>query len=166
MTESKLPEARDRAQAAVKADPNSAAAHYALGALQDQLRQRKEAIASFNEVLRLNPRAAAAQVYLSRLNLQEGTPDAAVTFAEGALANAPGNPEARASLVRGLIAKRDTARAEQELATLLKQFPNVGLVHALDGAVRLQKNDFAGRARVVREGAVAVRQLRRGAGGV
>jgi tetratricopeptide (TPR) repeat protein len=143
-SEQKFPDARDQAQAAVKADPNSAAAHYTLGVLQDQLRQRKEAIASFGEVLRLNPRAAAAQVYLSRLNLQEGTPDAAVTFAEGALTNAPGNPEARSSLIRGLIGKRDVARAEQEVATLLKQFPMVGLVHALDGAVRLLKNDTTG----------------------
>ena len=79
----------------MKANPNSVAAHYALGALQERLRQRKEAIASFNEVLRLNPRAAAAQVYLSRLTLQEGTADGAVTYAEGALANAPGNPEAQ-----------------------------------------------------------------------
>ena len=142
--ENKLVEARDRVQAAVKAEPNSAAAHYALGTLQDLLRQRKEAIASFSEVLRLNPRAAAAQVYLARLTLQEGTPDAAITFAEGALANAPGNPEARATLIRGLIARRDTARAEEQLATLMKEFPNVGLVHALDGAVRLQKSDQAG----------------------
>ena len=142
--EKKLPEARQRAEAAVKADPGSAAAHYALGTLQEQLRQRKEAIVSFSEVLRLNPRAAAAQVYLSRLNLQEGTPDAAVTYAESALANAPNNPEARASLIRGLVAKRDTARAEQEVATLVKQFPEVGLVYALQGAVRAQKNDVPG----------------------
>jgi tetratricopeptide (TPR) repeat protein len=142
--ENKLPEARDIAQAAVKANPNLAAAHYALGTLQDRLRQRKEAIASFSEVLRLNPRAAAAQLHLSRLTLQEGTADGAVTYAEGALANAPGNPEARASLIRGLLAKRETARAEQEVASLMKEFPNVGLVHALDGAVRQQKNDAPG----------------------
>jgi tetratricopeptide (TPR) repeat protein len=143
-SENKFPEARDSAQAAVKANPNSIAAHYALGTLQARLRQRKEAIASFSQVLQLNPRAAAAQLYLSRLTLQEGTPDGAVSYAEGALANAPGNPEARASLIRGLLAKRETARAEQEVATLLKEFPNVGLVHALDGAVRQQKNDASG----------------------
>jgi tetratricopeptide (TPR) repeat protein len=112
--------------------------------LQDQLRQRAEAIASFSEVIRLNPRAAAAQVYLSRLNLLAGTPDKAVSFAEGALSTAPGNPEARVSLVRGLVAKRDVARAEEEVNSLLKQFPMVGLVHALDGSVRLLKNDLAG----------------------
>jgi tetratricopeptide (TPR) repeat protein len=82
----------------VKADPNSTAAHFTLGVLQDLLRQRQEAVRSFSEVLRLNPRAIAAQVYLSRLSLAEGTPDKAVSFAEGALATAPGNPTARASL--------------------------------------------------------------------
>jgi tetratricopeptide (TPR) repeat protein len=154
-TEQKYAEARDLAQTAVKAEPNSAAAHFALGALQDQLRQRQEAIASFNEVVRLNPRAAAAQIYLSRLNLVEGTPDNAVSFAEGALANSPGNPEARASLIRGLIVKQDAARAEQEVATLLKQYPMVSLVHSLNGSVRLLKKDFAG-ARASYERALAL----------
>lgn len=154
-TENKLPEARDRAQDAVKAEPNLAAAHFALGMLQTLTRQRKEAIASFGEVLRLNPRATVAQVYLSRLTLQEGTPDAAVSFAEGALATSPNDPEARASLIRGLISRRDTARAEQEVGTLLKQFPMVGLVHALDGAVRMQKNDLAG-ARTAYEKALSL----------
>ena len=153
--ENKLTEARDSAAAAVKANPNMAVGHYMLGVLQDRLRQRKEAIASFSEVLRLNPRAAAAQVYLSRLNLQEGTADAAITYAESALANAPGNPEARASLIRGLIGKRDTARAEQEVAILLKQFPKAGLVHAFDGAIKMQKQDLNG-ARAAYERALSL----------
>ena len=145
--ENKTKEAAASAQAAVKADPRSAPAHFALGILQERLRQRKEAIASFNEVLRLNPRSSAAQLHLSSLTLLEGTPDAAVTFAEGALANAPGNPLARVSLVRGLLVRRDLPRAEQELAGLMKQFPNVGVVHMLDGSLRLQKRDLAGARR-------------------
>ena len=81
---------------------------------------------------------------LSRLNLLEGAPDTAVTFAEGALVNAPGNPEARVGLVRGLLGRRDFERAEQELAPLLKQYPEVGTVHALNGSLKLQKKDVAG----------------------
>ena len=140
--ENKPPEARERAQAAVKADPRSVAAHYTLGVLQDALRQRKEAMASFSEVLRLNPRAAAAQVQLSRLNLQEGAPDTAVTFAEGCAGQRAGQPRRACQPGARPDRPRDIARAEQEVAPLLKQFPNVGLVHALNGALRLQKKDL------------------------
>ena len=142
--EGKQREALERAQAAVKSDPRSAEAHFATGLLQAQLRMRKEAIAEFGEVLKLNPRASRAQVYLSRLNLMEGSPDSAVTFAEGALTTSPQDPEARLSLVRGLLGRRDTVRAEQELATLLKTYPRVGTLYAVDGAVRVQKKDYAG----------------------
>ena len=142
--EGKVAEAAERALAATKADPNSAQAHYALGVLRDKQRQRKEAIASFNEVLRLNPRAAPAQVYLSRLTLQEGDVEGAVQFATGALSNAPGFPDARASLVRGLIAKRETDRAERELASLLKEYPKVPVLYAIEGSLKAAKNDAPG----------------------
>ena len=137
-------QALERAQAATAADPSSIAAHYQLGTIQAHLRRTKEAIASFGEVLRLNPRAAAAQIQLSRLHLTEGASDTAVQFAEDALTSAPGNPEARANLVRSLIGRRDLGRAETELKALSKEYPNVGVVHALDAALRLQRKDFAG----------------------
>ena len=155
MTERKPQEALQRAQAAVKADPRSVGAHYYSGLAHDALRQRKEAMVSFNEVLKINPRVAAAQVQLSRLNLLEGAPDTAVTFAEGALVNAPGSPEARAGLVRGLLGRRDVERAEQELAPLLKQFPEVATVRALNGSLKLLKKDLAG-ARVEYERALSL----------
>jgi len=141
--EGKRREALDVAQTAVKAEPSSAEAHFALGMIQTDLRMRKEAIVQFGEVLRLNPRASRAQVSLSRLNLLEGSPDNAVSFAEGALTNAPQDPEARLSLVRGLIVRHDVARAEQELAPLLKTYPQVGTIHAVDGAVKRAKKDYA-----------------------
>ena len=141
--EGKPQDALTRVQAAVKSDPQSAPAQFALGLLQERLRNRKEAIAAFTEVIRLNPRAAAAQVNLSRLSLFEGAPDRAVSFAEAALVSAPRNPAARLSLVQGLLAKGDTARAEQELASLLKQFPNEGYVHAMKGALHVQRKELA-----------------------
>jgi cellulose synthase operon protein C len=67
-----------------------------------------------------------------------------VSFAENALSNAPRDPEARLSLVRGLLVRRDVARAEQELAPLLKEYPKVGTIHAVDGAVKRAKKDLAG----------------------
>ena len=133
----------ERATAALKAAPNSVEAHFLTGSIQAQLRMRKEAIAEFNEVLRLNPRASGAQVNLSRLNLAEGSVESAVNFAQSALNASPRNAEARLSLVRSLLGRRDTARAELELAPLLKEFPKAGTVHAVDGSAKLQKKDYA-----------------------
>src|SRR5262249_14259728 len=142
--EGNLAGATERAMAATKADPNNAQTHYALGVLLDRQRQRKEAIASFREVVRLNPRAAQAQVMLSRLTLQEGDSEGAVQLATSALSNAPGFPLARVTLVRGLIAQRELGRAEQELGSLMKQFPKVPLIYALEGVVKAAKNDRPG----------------------
>jgi tetratricopeptide (TPR) repeat protein len=142
-SEGKRREALEVAQTAVKAEPSSAEAHFALGVIQADLRMRKEAIVQFGEVVRLNPRASRAQVFLSRLNLLEGSADNAVSFAEGALTNAPRDPEARLSLVRGLLVRRDVARAEQELAPVLKTYPEVSTPHAVDGAVKRAKKDYA-----------------------
>ena len=99
--EKKLDEALDRAKAAVAADPQSAPAHYALGMVHDLRREVPDAIKAYNEVLRLNPRAVAAQVELSRLNLATGDRDAALHYAEEAKQTAAGECERRAWRSRG-----------------------------------------------------------------
>jgi tetratricopeptide (TPR) repeat protein len=136
--------ARDRAEAAAKADPKSVPAKYMLGTIQVALRQTQEAVASFKDVLALNPRVSEAQLYLSRLSLSAGQPDAAVSYAESAVANAPDDSGAKAELVRGLLAKRETARAEQELAPLVKAYPKAAQIQALDAMLKLQRNDTKG----------------------
>jgi tetratricopeptide (TPR) repeat protein len=155
LAEKKPKEALQRAQEAVKADPRSAVAHYYAGVAYDALQQRQEAITSFGEVLKINPRAVAAQVQLARLNLVTGSPESAITFAEGALASAPGNPQARVALIRGLLGRGEVDRAAQELAPLMKQYPQVSVVHSLNGAIRTRKKDPAG-ARVSYEKALAL----------
>ena len=144
LNEKKPQDALVSAQAATKASPRSAEAHFTLATIQSQLQMRKEAMLEYGEVLRLNPRASRAQVQLSRLSLVDGSSDKAVTFAEDALRIAPTDPEARANLVRGLIGRKDFARAEQELAPLLKQYPQIGTVHAMQGALKMNQKDFAG----------------------
>jgi len=144
LVETRTQEALVPARAAVKAAPTNITAHYYLGLALDALRQRKEAMAEFGEVLRLNPRATPAQLALSRLNLLEGSTESAVNYAEGALSSQPNNPDARASLVRGLLGRRDLDRAAEVLAPLLKQYPQVATVHVLNGGLKLQKRDFAG----------------------
>ena len=80
---------------AVSASPRDVDALFLRGTLQALNGQRQEAIKSFTSVLRFNPRAAAAQVQLAQLNLERGDPDAAVSIATEAVANAPNVPEAR-----------------------------------------------------------------------
>ncbi len=72
-----------------------------LGMLLVQKNQVEEAIKAFSEVLKLNPRAVAAQLQLSRLQLAKGEPAPAVEYAEQAVAGEPGNPIARLMPWRG-----------------------------------------------------------------
>ena len=70
------------ARAATEADPTAASAHFALGRAQAAHYDNDAAIASFGEVLRLNPRAVAAQVELSRLQLGARNIDSAIQLAQ------------------------------------------------------------------------------------
>jgi tetratricopeptide (TPR) repeat protein len=132
------------AQGAVKATPTSAAAHYTLGLVHSAMHDSASATTAFNEVLRLNPRAAAAQLHLSRLQLAQGALTETVQLAESALKNAPGSTEARMTLASGLIAQRDFTRADPLVTALLKEYPNLAGAHALDGMRHLAKRNLAG----------------------
>jgi tetratricopeptide (TPR) repeat protein len=140
-SENKLDEALERAKAAVAAEPQSAPAHFALAVAQDRRREVADAIKSYQEVLRLNPRAVAAQVALSRLNLTAGNSAGAQKFAEEARQTQPSSLDARVALVRSLIAAGNSSRAEVEIRALLKDAPNVAVVHALNGMHQARVNN-------------------------
>lgn len=141
-SEKKLDKALERAEAAVKADPRLVQAHFVLGQVQRERRDVREAIKAYTEVLRLNPRVAAAQIELSRLNVLAGNTDASVRYAEEAKQSAPGSVDARLALVRSLLARRDLDRAGGELAELLRGAPNAA-VHAMNGTYQLMRKDQA-----------------------
>ena len=163
-TENKLDEALDRATAAVAADPQSAAAHFALAVVHDRRREVAAATKSYNEVLRLNPRAVAAQVELSRLSLTSGDRTEALRYAEGARLAEPSNLDARVVLARSLIAAGNLARAEAEIAELLKGAPNVAVVHALNGTLQASQKKRCRGEELVRAGARDLARLSRGPG--
>jgi tetratricopeptide (TPR) repeat protein len=142
LAEGKPADALERAEPAVKAMPSNLSAHYLTGLIHAALNDSRAAIAAFNEVLRLNPRAAAAQLQLSRLQLAQGAVAETVQLAESALKNAPGSPEARLTLASGLIAQRDLARAEPLVAELLKEYPEVAAVESLNGLRHLAKKNL------------------------
>ena len=142
LAEGKPAEALEQTDPAVKAMPSNVSAHYLTGLIHAELNDSRAAIAAFNEVLRLNPRAAAAQLQLSRLQLAQGAVAETIQLAESALKNAPGNPEARLTLASGLIAQRDLARAEPLVAQLLEEYPNVSAVEALNGMRHLARKNL------------------------
>jgi putative PEP-CTERM system TPR-repeat lipoprotein len=145
--EQKLDEALERAKAAVSADPQSALGYFALGSIHDRRRETADAIKAYNEVLRLNPRATAAQVELSRLSLASGDRTAALRFAEEARQSEPSSLDARVALARSLVASRNYSRASTEINELLKGAPNAPQVHAVHGMLLAsQKNPAAARA--------------------
>jgi tetratricopeptide (TPR) repeat protein len=139
--ENKLDEALDRAKAAVAADGQSAAAHFALATVQERRREFADATKSYGEVLRLNPQAVAAQVQLSRLGLMTGDTASAVRFAEEAKQTQPTSFEARLVLARSLVMAGNLARAEPEIAQLLKHAPNHPGVHAVNGMYQTRTNN-------------------------
>ena len=142
-TENKLDEALERGRAAVAADPQSAAAHFALATVHDRRREVADATKEFSEVLRLNPRAVAAQVELSRLSLSTGDKTGALRYAEGARQSEPSSGNARVALARSLIAAGNLQRAQVEVAELLKGAPDSAVVHTLNGTLQASRRETA-----------------------
>jgi tetratricopeptide (TPR) repeat protein len=131
----------------VEADANSALAHYTLGLAQLARGQREAATQSFTESLRINPKAGAAELQLSRLNLESGNTEEALRRAENVRKAQPRNLEARLGVARALLGSRELRRAEAELQALRKDYPNVSAVHALYGGLLAARSDPAGAAR-------------------
>ena len=140
----KFDEALAKAQAATAADQSSIHAHYLVGSIHRLKGDRDKAIASFTEVLKLNPQAAAAQFQLAQLNLAVGEVDTALQLALDAARAAPKNAAVQMTLARSLLAKKQTAQAEGISRALVARFPKVAEVHSLAGAVAFQKRDLAG----------------------
>jgi tetratricopeptide (TPR) repeat protein len=106
-------------------------------------------------VLRINPRAATAQVAIAKLQLSSGNREAALRTAEEATRAQPTNLDARLQLVRSLMASKDLQRAEREVTELRAAYPKVAAVHTQAGLLALLKNDVAG-ARAALERAESV----------
>ncbi len=102
-----------------------------------------QAEAAFNEVLRLNPRASAARVEIARLRIRSGAEDAVAVATEATKAD-PASVDARLTLVRALLQKREFAKAQSALDELASASPNVAAVHTQMGLLRALRNDAAG----------------------
>ena len=129
-------------------DPLSADAQFALGKMYSERGDIAAAQTAFREALRINPRAAVAQVELSALEARSKPLDA-VRTAEEATRTDPTSLAARLALVRSLVTARDLTRAEREMSKLRVEYPNVAAVHAQDSRLALLKNDVTGARRAL-----------------
>ena len=147
LSQTRLPEAEQVAAAAVDANKDSAAAHYLLGRAQAARAKNEEAIKSFNEAIRLNPRATAPELQLAQLMLVTGKADAALRHAERVRKVEPANYEARVAIATSLIGKRELTKADVEVQSLVKDFPQSATAHALQGTLAVLRRDGPGALR-------------------
>jgi putative PEP-CTERM system TPR-repeat lipoprotein len=142
-----LDEALADVQSAIKIDPSSTPAHFLLGRIQTLRNQPDAAIAAYQEALRLNPRATDARIALAQLQMGQGDLDTAVAMARDALSADPSNADAQLLIAKGLVARREYARAAQELQQLNKRFPNsVAVLNELGMLAGHQGNAASARA--------------------
>ncbi|MEZ5317512.1 MAG: tetratricopeptide repeat protein [Vicinamibacterales bacterium] len=117
--------------------PAAAGAYAVIGGVERLKDRKAEAIAAFEQVMKLQPRPLGAAVALANLYLSMGDTDPAATYARQALAIAPGNPEARVVLVRVALMKGDVATARRDIAALRREYPNAPVVMNLLAAQQL-----------------------------
>jgi tetratricopeptide (TPR) repeat protein len=139
--ERKFNEASATIQAAVKADPQSVPANFALGRISALFGQHDEAIRAFNEVLRVNPGNPTAEIELARLHLAAGRLDEAEQFALSAVRKISGSVDAHLILARVNLMKGNVGRAEPPIRALVKALPNSSLVLAELGQLELMKKN-------------------------
>jgi tetratricopeptide (TPR) repeat protein len=129
-------------RAAVTANPTSVPAQFALGKLYAARGDATGATTAFREVLKHNPSATAAQIELSLVQLSNETPATAVRTAEDAVRTGGDNLAARLTLVRGLLANGQYARARTEIDKLLAARPDEAAVHVQNGVLAASRNDL------------------------
>jgi tetratricopeptide (TPR) repeat protein len=109
------------ANEAVKANQDSAPAHYSVGLAALARRDLDAAEKAFEQTLKLNPRAAAAQLQIARIRLARGDAAAALTAAEEVVSARPDDAEATVVLARSLRARGEHDRARRALTTQLEK---------------------------------------------
>ena len=134
-------DATAQAREAVKTDGGNSAAHYVLGLALGAQRDFAAAERAFEEVARLNPRAAAAQMQLAKLRLARGDAPNAVAAAEAALQVKPGDIEGAVLLSRSLRAAGQYDRAARAVTGKLAHAPDAAPLHMENGWLALQRRD-------------------------
>jgi tetratricopeptide (TPR) repeat protein len=130
------------ARKALAAAPSSPAPHYVLGLAALFAGDTAAATQAFEEVVRINPRAAPAHMQLARIHLASREPSKAVSAAKRAVDENPRNSEATALLARGLRSQGNVQRASEELQEALAKGPRPALLLE-KGWLALQTRNYA-----------------------
>ena len=115
-----------------------------LGRIHRTRRDGVEAVNSYNEALRLNPRLYPAQVELGHIYLSQGKVNEAEQLALSAVKAQPGAANGQFLLTRVMLAKGNTKAADAPLKQLAAALPQSAPVQAQLGSLLLQKKDMAG----------------------
>lgn len=143
LMDQKPDEAAKEAQEAVKLAAGSVAAQYTLGLTAIARHDRAAAEGAFEQVLKLNPRAAAARLQLARLQLASGQTADALESAEEVSRERPDDVDAAVLMSRSLRAQGNLPRAEREIAERIARNPNAAALHLERGWLAVQNNDVA-----------------------
>ncbi len=131
------------AAAALTRDSGSAEAHYLSGLAAVAGGDVRAAERSFQQVIALNPRTAAAHLQLARLKLERGKFAEAVAAASQAAAIVPEDPNVAVVMARSLRAKGDLAGASDYITTRIRRQPNEAAFHTELGWVQLAQLKWA-----------------------
>jgi tetratricopeptide (TPR) repeat protein len=149
--------AAERVNAAVLAEPRSAAAKYLLGLIQVARHDRAAAIRTFNEVLSLAPKAVDPLLQLSRLYLADQDLNNAAQTAEQAVKADGSSVPARLALVRALVARRELAGAVSHARQAVAIAPRNAEAHGLLGTALALNGDRQGARQSVERALAADR---------
>ena len=143
----KLDDALATAKAAVAAaQPPAATAHIVLGRIHAARMEYSDAVAAFNEAIRLNPRMLQAHIQLARIYFLMGRIDDSLAASQEALKLQPNLPDAQLLVARAYLAKGDAAAAEKSLKLLSASNPKSAAIQAQLGYLEmLRKNPAAAR---------------------
>lgn len=133
----------------LRANPNSADAHFNLGRALALDRQAERARYEFSEAIRCEPAHVFARLELAQIELDSGEFGKAVAAAEEALAYRPGDPAARLIRAVGLRGLKKYEEAREALNSLLAADPNnpdvlyhLGALEALTGRWKEAEADY------------------------
>ena len=172
-SDGKVDDAIVKAEAAAAATARRADIAYTLGMLYLQKKDTQAALKAFNDVLVLKPGDPSASLQVAKLQLERLLPDiqydpaaakdplrAVVTSLEGVVSKLPGNPDARATLVRALVGQAQISLADKNVAlaqTQLSQAEQKAAKLAADAPASAEAQNLVGSVALARGNLPAAR---------